>query len=208
MLNANTIKLEFIKWLLKKEKDIILGNEVLFSIYQKRADLLMIKKNKTYAYEIKSDRDNLKDIQEQLSEYLSSFDYTTLIITPKFEKNILNSIDNKIGIYVIDNNKIRILKRPLMSRKQDKNNLLQFLHKNELTKLLNKKGLSKYSVFDLRKIALKEIPIKLIKELSTKVLYLRYSNLFNLFVFDTKGENITIDDLKSLTGNISTNKLR
>ena len=73
-MKANEIKIAFIKWLLNKYPKSIIGNEVLFSVNQYRADILQILSNKTYAFEIKSDSDNVEGINEQLHNYMTTFD--------------------------------------------------------------------------------------------------------------------------------------
>lgn len=209
MLKANDIKVEFIKWLLDNESDIVLGNEVLFSTNQRRADLLMIKNNCTYAFEIKSESDKIQKLKEQLDDYCSTFDYTIILIPPKYLKQLSTSINNRIGLYVIDADGIKKIQSP---KKQPlKNietiNLLEFLDKRYLLKLLNQKGLSKHSVYDLRIMALNNLSKKNIKQASTDFLNERYNKLFELFKLDTKCSFVSKDDLRSLTGNIKTDRI-
>jgi|LQAB01.1.fsa_nt_gi hypothetical protein len=42
LLSANEIKIKFINWLLDKNTNAILSNELLFSENKKRADLVML----------------------------------------------------------------------------------------------------------------------------------------------------------------------
>lgn len=207
-MKANEIKIIFIKWLLKKYPSSIIGNEVLFSSNQYRTDILQILNNKTYAYEIKSDSDNLENIEQQLQNYLETFDYTNLIFTEKYSNEKINKIDNLVGLYLITKDKkIKKIRQAKISNQIKKENLLCFLHKKELINIVNKKGLSQLSVFELRKNA-KKIPLNIIKTASINILTHRYSKLLKLFMFDTNGQVITEDDLKSLTGNILTDIIK
>ena len=207
-MKANEIKILFIKCLLNKFPASIIGNEVLFSTNQHRTDILQIMNNKTYAYEIKSDSDNFEDINEQLQNYIESFDYTYLVVTEKHLNEKINLLDNQVGIYVVTkNHKIKKIRSAKISKNITKTNLLCFLHKKDLIELLSKKGLNSKSVFELRWLC-EKIALKKIKQKSTDSLIKRYSKLFNLFLHDTSGSNITIDDLTSLTGNLYTDKLR
>ena len=86
-------------------------------------------------------------------------------------------------------------------------NLLEILDKTTLIKLIGTKGLTKFSVFELRALALKKVSIKVIRAFAVEHLFERYSKLFNLFKIDTNNQIISKDDLLSLTGNIRTNKL-
>ncbi|MEI8390374.1 MAG: sce7726 family protein [bacterium] len=207
MLKANDIKIKLIQWLLENESDFTLGNEVLFSSKLRRADLVMIKNNKTYAFEIKSDRDNTRNLESQLEDYLSTFDYTILVVTKKTEKHIKQYLSTNVGLYIIDDNGFQVIRKPIKTTKYNKMNLLEFLDKNSLIKLIAQKGLSKFSVFELRILALKKASIKTIRHLAIERLFERYSRLFNLFKIDIDDEVISKDDLLSLTGNIKTNKL-
>jgi|InofroStandDraft_1065614.scaffolds.fasta_scaffold00110_119 hypothetical protein len=207
-MKANEIKIIFIKWLLKKYPSSIIGNEVLFSNHQYRTDILQILSNKTHAYEIKSDSDNLENIDQQLQNYLETFDYTSLIFTEKYSNEKINKIDNMVGLYLITKDKkIKKIRQAKISHQIKKENLLCFLHKKELINILNEKGLSQLSVFELRKNA-RKIPLNIIKTASIDILTHRYSKLLKLFLLDTNGQVITEDDLKSLTGNILTDIIK
>ncbi len=207
-MKANEIKIIFIKWLLKKYPSGIIGNEVLFSSNQYRTDILQIINNKMHAYEIKSDSDNLENIEQQLQNYLETFDYTSLIFTEKYSNEKINKIDNLVGLYLITKDKkIKKIRQAKISNQIKKENLLCFLHKKELINILNEKGLSQLSVFELRKNA-RKIPLNIIKTASIDILAHRYSKLLKLFMLDTNGQVITEDDLKSLTGNILTDIIK
>lgn len=206
MIKANDLKIELINWLLKKESNIIIGNEVRFSSKLRRADLLMIKKNKTFAFEIKSDRDDFRDIKLQLEDYIQTFDYTILVITPKFRKIIGDISQMNIGIYLIEKNSIHILKKPPKINHLNKDNLLYFFSKQNLIHLINKPNLSKKSIYDLRLLANKK-SLKEIRKQAISILTERYNILFSLFNYDTKNNVISKDDLITLTGNIKSHNI-
>lgn len=207
-MKANKIKILFIRWLLKKFPDSIIGNEVLFSINQYRTDILQIQSNKTHAFEIKSDRDNLANIEIQLKNYLETFDYTNLIVTEKYDLGKIQNIDNRVGIFVVTKlGKFKKIRNAKLSRSIKTKNILPFLHRKELINLLSKKGLSKKSTYELRELVEQNVPFKIVKQKSIETLNKRYSKLLELFIYDTNGQNITIDDLTSLTGNLQSNEI-
>lgn len=207
-MKANEIKIIFIKWLLKKYPSSIIGNEVLFSNHQYRTDILQILSNKTHAYEIKSDSDNLDYIDEQLKNYIETFDYTYLVFTEKYSLDKLKSLNQCVGLYLINKfGDIKLIRKAKLSKYIIKKNLLYFLHKKELIDLLNQKGLSTKSVFELRSLC-EKIAFEKVKQKSIETLSCRYCKLLNLFLHDTEGKNITIDDLTSLTGNLYIDELR
>ena len=105
-MKANEIKVLFIKWLLENSPNSIIGNEVLFSNNLCRTDILEIIKNKTIAYEIKSDSDNLDCIDEQLKNYIETFDYTYLVFTEKYSLDKLKSLNECVGLYLINKSNV------------------------------------------------------------------------------------------------------
>lgn len=207
-MKANQLKVKFIEWLIRNNNtDIVIGNEVLFSENECRADIVMLKNNKIYAYEIKSDSDNFLDFDKQISNYLTTFNYTYLIITSKHAKQIEKISHYNIGIYIYIDNQFTLIQKPILSKQISKHNLLTFLKKTELLSLINKNGYSKYSVFTLRDIVSKRCSMKKIQNACFNSLKTRYTILYNLFLVDTSKDVITIEDLKSLTGNITTEEL-
>ena len=207
-MKANQLKVKFIEWLINNNnKDIVIGNEVLFSENKCRADIVMLKSKKIYAYEIKSDSDNFLDFDEQISNYISTFNYTYLVVMPKHIKQLEKFLHYNIGIYVYKDSEFICMQKPTLSKQISKYNLLEFLRKPELLSLINKSGYSKYSVFTLRDIISKRCSIKKIQNTCYNSLRSRYTILYNLFLVDTSKDSITIEDLKSLTGNITTQEL-
>lgn len=208
-MNANKLKIEFINWLIKKyqAKNIILGNEVLFSVDKCRADIVMLKSNKMFAYELKSDSDNFIDIDIQLNHYITTFNYTYIVLTAKHKKQIDNLFKYNIGIILYENFKFKVIKYPLLSKTISKDNLVEFLHKNEMKALMQIPKINKISVFKCRNIISNKCSKKKIQESAYKTLEKRYTRLYNLFLIDTSKDNIMVEDLKTLTGNITTDKL-
>ena len=207
-MKANEIKVLFIKWLLEKSPESIIGNEVLFSVNQCRADIIQIVNHKIHAYEVKSDNDNLDNINEQMQNYIETFNYTNLIITQKYNIEKIKKINNIIGIYIIDNNmNIKRIRRAKLSTNIKKQNLLNFLYKKDLIKILQQRGLNKLSVYELRAKALK-LSIKIIQNEALNLLTNRYSRLIKLFLYDTQGKFITEDDLTSLTNSLLFEKIK
>lgn len=67
--SAEYIKCLFIDYLLSKDEDSIIGNEFMYGIKRKLVDLVVLKKHKTIAVEVKSNNDNLIRLEEQIKEY-------------------------------------------------------------------------------------------------------------------------------------------
>lgn len=208
-MKANELKVKFIEWLISKQKkeDYVIGNEVLFSVDKCRADILLLKDNKMIAYEIKSDSDNFLDIDYQLNQYLSTFNYTYLVVTLKHIKQLEYLKEYNIGLILYDKDKFKILKKPLLSQQIMKENLVEFIQKQSLKNLIKFSKCDNLSVFKYRKLVVEKCSKNKIQEQAYNTLKNRYSRLFKLFLLDTSRDNIMIEDLKTLTGNITTDKL-
>lgn len=199
MINASKIKIALIKWLLEKYcNDLILGNEVAYSPFIRRADLVMIHKGFSYAFEIKSDYDNIKRLNEQLPDYLKTFDFVYIVTTPTLLKEIELSISKNVGIILV-NGSVKQKRKPTLLKRLNKRFLAEFLDRKTIIKNIHKKK-SSSSVFDLRDTIAKELSISEIRELAIQSLIKRYSYQFSLFLYDIQHSGITEEDLKTLTG--------
>lgn len=111
--------------LLKKgmidSKSIII-NELTIDSFSRRADLVVIKNEKMIAYEIKSDADSLNRLPGQLDKYLEYFDKVIVVTTSKHTLNILKSINEKIEVWEIIDDKVIVKKKRKVtaSREQGK----------------------------------------------------------------------------------------
>ncbi|MDR2251445.1 MAG: sce7726 family protein [Endomicrobium sp.] len=200
LLSADYIKTQLLDWLIKQKKTAIFANEVLFSKYKRRADLICLLRNSLIAYEIKGYLDNTSKLKNQISDYIKTFDKVFVITTKNHLENISTKLQNKnIGIilYGNNNNKFKIIKnaKQNMVRKED---LLYLMDKNTLIKELGLKE-KNISMDRIRNIAIKILSLHHIKKLSYAKLYMRYSSLFQLFMRD-RSNTTSFDDLLNLTG--------
>jgi hypothetical protein len=203
---AETIKLRLIKWLLDGKMSFdssvdAIGNEVLFSQARRRSDLLIISK-KFHALEIKGDVDNLTKLTKQLKDYQKTFDKVSVVTTPKHYTKLLCIVPQNVGIILVENDRICIKRKPIVNKKLDKLSLLTFLDRPCLIKLLSDKNDAKYTE-ELRLLASKQISIKTIREVAYQRLKEKYLPLFQRFLKEFKGYPIQIDDIRSLSFEVS-----
>ena len=99
--SAEYIKCLFIDYLLSKDEDSIIGNEFMYGIKRKLVDLVVLKKHKTIAVEVKSNNDNLIRLEEQIKEYKKIFDYVLIVTTEKHKNNVIGTVSDDIGIYIV-----------------------------------------------------------------------------------------------------------
>jgi hypothetical protein len=202
--SAEYLKTEFIAWVITHPKMFnshrdCLGVEVPFSANKRMADVLLIRET-NHAFEIKGDLDNLTKLRAQLADYNKTFEEVTVITTQKHLKKIVKLIPKRIGILVFAENGFKQIRKPKKRIRLDKNSLLMFLKKNEITPLLKDKYRLSSTDY-VRKIAGEQISLHIIRKAVQKILARKYSPLFKLFLKDI-GKTIHTDDLLALTGQI------
>lgn len=118
--------------LLTSEDTII--NEFNIGDFSRRVDLAVIRKNKIYAYEIKSEGDSLARLEPQVKKYLEYFDKVTVITAPKHTSKALKMTPSNVGIWEISASTISIIRRGKLSSKIDKLKFIDFMTVSDLIK--------------------------------------------------------------------------
>lgn len=191
--SAEYIKCLFIDYLLYKKENQIIGNEFMYGLKRKLVDLVVLKKNRTFAVEIKSSNDNLIRLEEQIREYKKIFDYVLIVTTEKHKNNIIEKASDDIGIYIVqDDLSIIKFRNPSIQKNKDKIELLYSVNARYLCKIGNY-SYGKYNADELRSLFAKK-RISYIQEILFKYLYEKYNKKFNLFISE-RGVNTHIEDL-------------
>ena len=107
---ADEIKIIVIEYLIERYPGIIIGNEVMYGTSRKVVDLLVLYQGETYAIEIKSDKDNLRRLPEQLKEYSLIFDHTIVFTHSKYKKEVLSLVQRRVSVYEVLNGNINKVK--------------------------------------------------------------------------------------------------
>ena len=107
---ADEIKIIVIEYLIERYPGIIIGNEVMYGTSRKVVDLLVLYQEETYAIEIKSDKDNLRRLPEQLKEYSLIFDHTIVFTHSKYKKEVLSLVQQRVSVYEVLNGNINKVK--------------------------------------------------------------------------------------------------
>jgi hypothetical protein len=88
-----------------------------------------------HGYELKSDRDNLQRLPEQVSSYAAVFDLVTLVVSERHLRNAIDVIPDWWGIKVarVDSTRPFLwdLKLPILNPSLDPMSLLSLLWRNE-----------------------------------------------------------------------------
>jgi hypothetical protein len=104
--SAKIIKARFVDYIIHNNfftDNFCIGQEIMYGTNRLVADMVIISESKLYAIEIKSARDDLRRIDNQLLNYNKIFDYVYVITTDKYQAHIKNA-DDKIGIFTFSDN--------------------------------------------------------------------------------------------------------
>ena len=202
MENRNIISAEFIKSQLidflitDYSNDLFIGNEVMYGTKRKLVDLLILNKNQLTAIEIKADNDDLRRIQEQIYESKKIFDYVIVCTTTIHLEKIKSLVPEDIGIYSINENGIKKIRKPQKQKKLDKSEILFSINSNFLKKKLSTATINLNSD-EIRQYYIKENTNK-IHNLFIDYIQKKIQSKFNLFLRD-RGEFTHIEDIPLLS---------
>ena len=195
--SAEYIKCKFIDFMLSKNYELIIGNELMYGIKRKLVDLVVLKNNKIFAIEIKSNNDNLNRLKEQIEEYKKVFNYVLIVTTEKFKDRILNSVSSDIGIYIIEADfSLHKIRSPRIQNDRNKIEILYSINARFLSKIGNY-SIQKYNADEIRLLYAKK-RISYIQEILLTYLTEKYKDRFNLFMRD-RGIQTHIEDLEILS---------
>lgn len=114
-------------------------DEYNISLGQVRADLAIVN-GVLHGIEIKSERDTLNRLDNQMREYSKFFEYITIVTCEKYQDKILKSTPTNYGVIVVKSNKNRVVFKKIRKAKKnyevDKLCLAQALWKDELLEII------------------------------------------------------------------------
>ena len=141
LLNAQEIKALLIDQLIDGRFDgVVLGAEVPFIAGKRWADVLVVDNAHTRAFEIKSALDSLDKLKDQTTDYLDTFDFTTLVVSEMHLKEARRLVTDYVGIIVLkENGVLESIYAPKQRLRQKKEHLLNFLWRDDLIKAIRKK---------------------------------------------------------------------
>lgn len=202
-LDANRIKSILLDYYINdlKSNKIIFANEVTFKDGLRKVDLVGITINSLYAYEIKSDYDDLRRLSGQLSDYLNTFDYTTVVTTEKYIQKVKSLLAPSIGIFSVNFNGVKVIRQPRHRRKLIKANLSYFLLRKEIVQELKKANVKISLKLDKETLRLKLISTNSLIQIRNAVynsLIKRYRQKYNNFL-NERYKYTLIEDIKNLT---------
>ena len=98
---ADIIKAKVIDFLIKKFDGVVIGDEVKYGSSRKVVDMLALYRGETYAIEIKSAKDDLRRLPEQISEYSKIFDHTMIFTTNEHLIKVRDIVKNSSSVFAV-----------------------------------------------------------------------------------------------------------
>lgn len=182
MLKDKDIRIALVEEIIKlnKNNNYRIVEELAVCDGDARVDVALIN-GKLCGYEIKSDRDTLERLPNQVNAYNKTFDMITIVVGEKYQDTILEEVPSWWGIKVAYKNKsdkvnIKDIRIADLNKEVDVHSILELLWKDEILNLLKYKGikgLSNKNRRKLRDIAVKTISPYELKEYTREILKTR-----------------------------------
>lgn len=198
------IKVILINYLIKQSlisDDDVVINEFTIDLHARRIDFLVIKKNLTIAFEIKSEFDSLTRFEGQVHKYKEHFDKVIVIAASKHIQKLKSITEADIGLWEITSaGEIRIHRKGRIKRVTNKKNLLKLIPLNTLYKSYTKENKTKVEKNrEFIEELISKNPIKYIRKLVHETILEKYIKYSNQFLNNHKIRKLEIHDLDILS---------
>lgn len=199
MLDANQIKIRIIDHLINTEMNEVIATEVSFYQGYRKADLIALSNDAATAYEIKSDKDSLVRLSEQLDDYNSTFTFCYLVTTSKHLKNARKLTPQRVGIILVDDQDVRIIRSAKENKRLSKHSLVMALSATNI-RALTKEKCEETDTYNRRIFAEKVVRLDILKQSFYETLFNKYYYKYSNFMLD-RGSKTTLTDLYYLQTN-------
>ena len=197
---ADEIKIIVIEYLIERYPGIIIGNEVMYGTSRKVVDLLVLYQGETYAIEIKSDKDNLRRLPEQLKEYSLIFDHTIVFTHSKYKEEVLSLVQQRVSVYEVLNGNINKVKSFNSANRTIKREMVYSVSSVFLRRFLP--TAKKIDSDMIRMRIIRTYNKKEIHNIFYQFLEEKMVNGFKLFLHERNGRN-SVDDLSLLSARLN-----
>lgn len=158
------------KKFIKNPEDTIIIDEFSGGYSTARIDISVLN-GSFHGYEIKSERDTLERLPNQIEYYRKIFEYITIVTTEKYIEKISQIVPDFFGIFIVQKNRNGLKLKKIKSPKKNKNidywELSKLLWKDELKEILKENKIKKVSSLtrlELTKKVAENIPSNIIKK--------------------------------------------
>lgn len=177
---------------LGRSQRCILAAEAVYGFENRRADLLQLD-DFSHAFEIKSDYDNVSRLPGQLAEYSRTFDFVSLVTTPRLLPEVRMIAPRRVGLMVFSGGKIEPLRKPAINKQLSKFHLAGGTTKARLLDVLPSSSKNRDAA-EVRAEAAKTLTTKVLRHLFHSELIDRFAESSETFFTETDAE-ISSEDL-------------
>ncbi|MDT3282983.1 sce7726 family protein [Shewanella scandinavica] len=178
--------------------DLII-NEFTVGDLSRRVDLALIKSNRLFAFEVKSDADSLVRLQGQVDKYLTYFDKVIVVTAPKHTRKALEITPLHVAIWEISNGKISIKRKGRIKAVNSKKELIEMMTAVELRKLARQLDIKTLNIRrKTLETALMLAPCYKLRDSAINFIKNRYKSRNDKFFEKICEGNSTPDDLEYL----------
>lgn len=164
----------------------IFANEARYGFADRRADFVMVNEC-SHAFEIKSDFDTTLSLEDQLSEYVATFDFVTVVTTQLHLKKVRAIAPKNVGLLILEDGTFMQKRAAKQNRRLSKQHLVASVTRGSLIQavpeLRKNAGLAGVQLGAVKMMAASQLRNLFIDELRK-----RFSETSNQFIGETDSE--------------------
>lgn len=193
MLNADRMKVLLIDYLLDRFELDILVSEFSFLQGYRKADIVTFGTDQISAFEIKSPRDKLTRLSNQMADYSSVFTYCYLVTTDCCIEKARQLVRPRVGLILISNDNVQVIRQPKENRRLSKQSLYHSIPSNVFPHSNKKKACRAKSCID-------SITTSSLQKAFYTSMISKYERQYRAFMLD-RGNKTSLTDLYYLQSN-------
>lgn len=178
-----------------RAKNPILAMEARYGFGDRRADFVMLDEF-SHAFEIKSDIDTLTRLDEQISEYVLTFDFVSVVTTELHLSKVRSIAPKKVGILVARDHELKRVRRAQQNKRLSKHHLVASISMETLSLSLPNRQ-RRVSRQELEAFCLKSRSLEELRQLFLVELHNRFGETSRQFLEETDSD-IQEEDLLML----------
>ncbi|QBY00123.1 hypothetical protein E2K80_04700 [Rhodophyticola sp. CCM32] len=164
----------------------VFASEVRYGPIDRRADFLVVEES-SHAFEIKSDFDSLSRLPDQISDYVCTFDFVSVVTTNRHLGSVRSIVPPKVGLNVLSKGELTQVRQPKRFARLSKVHLAMGCDKGGLLQHVPN-ARSSSSLRDLQIAAIKVLSATELRTVFLNGLRERYKRSSEAFLAETDGK--------------------
>ncbi|MFA0426643.1 sce7726 family protein [Vibrio sp. 10N.222.51.C5] len=181
------------------DENSIIMSELTVGDFSRRVDLAIYNQGKLLAFEIKSEADSLNRLSGQVDKYLEYFDKVVVVSDKKFTSMLTNSLPKNVGLWEVNNSKIKVKQRGQLQRKIDSSKLIDMMDLIDLHKLSSKLEFKTEKDRGSVEKSLGSVSNKILRQGVEATLRRKFSTVTHTFMTATTNREVEREDIKILS---------